>query len=59
MARCVVRRRLRCNAAARLLPSRSIAVICWRALEAAVTPAALTRIRLWETGGHYVDYHGT
>jgi len=35
-----------------------IAVLCWRVLEPAVQPAALKRIRLWETDRNYVDYHG-
>jgi len=39
--------------------AENIAVICWRVLEPALKPAALKRIRLWETDRNYVDYHGT
>ncbi len=37
----------------------NIAVVCWRVLAPAVTPARLKRIRLWETERIYVDYEGT
>jgi 6-pyruvoyltetrahydropterin/6-carboxytetrahydropterin synthase len=44
---------------AKLNPTaENIAVVCWRALEPAVRPATLKRIRLWETDRNYVDYHG-
>jgi len=39
--------------------AENIAVISWRVLEPALRPAALKRIRLWETDRNYVDYHGT
>ena len=39
--------------------AENIAVVCWRVLEPAVRPAALKRIRLWETDRNYVDYDGT
>jgi 6-pyruvoyltetrahydropterin/6-carboxytetrahydropterin synthase len=38
--------------------AENIAVVCWRALEPAVRPATLVRIRLWETERNYVDYEG-
>jgi 6-pyruvoyltetrahydropterin/6-carboxytetrahydropterin synthase len=45
---------------AELTPTaENIAVVCWRVLEPALKPAALKRIRLWETDRNYVDYHGT
>jgi 6-pyruvoyltetrahydropterin/6-carboxytetrahydropterin synthase len=39
--------------------AENIAVVCWRVLEPALKPAALKRIRLWETDRNYVDYYGT
>jgi 6-pyruvoyltetrahydropterin/6-carboxytetrahydropterin synthase len=39
--------------------AENIAVVCWRQLEAAVQPATLVRIRLWETERNYVDYDGS
>jgi 6-pyruvoyltetrahydropterin/6-carboxytetrahydropterin synthase len=39
--------------------AENIAVVCWRVLQPAVLPAALKRVRLWETDRTYVDYHGT
>jgi 6-pyruvoyltetrahydropterin/6-carboxytetrahydropterin synthase len=39
--------------------AENIVAICWRVLEPALRPAALKRIRLWETDRNYVDYHGT
>ncbi len=39
--------------------AENIAVVSWRVLEPALRPAALKRIRLWETDRNYVDYHGT
>jgi 6-pyruvoyltetrahydropterin/6-carboxytetrahydropterin synthase len=38
--------------------AENIAVVCWRLLDAAVRPATLVRIRLWETDRNYVDYEG-
>jgi 6-pyruvoyltetrahydropterin/6-carboxytetrahydropterin synthase len=38
--------------------AENIAVVCWRVLAPALKPAALQRIRLWETDRNYVDYHG-
>lgn len=35
-----------------------LAVAFWGILAPLVEPAKLTRIRLWETPRHYVDYHG-
>ena len=39
--------------------AENIAVVCWRLLAPAVAPAALVRIRLWETERNYVDYEGS
>lgn len=39
--------------------AENIAVVCWRLLEPAVSPATLVRIRLWETERNYVDYDGS
>ena len=39
--------------------AENIAVVSWRALQPAVRPATLKRIRLWETDRNYVDYDGT
>lgn len=39
--------------------AENIAVVSWRVLEPVLRPAALKRIRLWETDRNYVDYHGT
>ena len=38
--------------------SENIVVQCWRVLAPAVAPAALTRLRLWETENNYVEYEG-
>jgi hypothetical protein len=59
MARCVVIRRLWHDAARQLSHPRSITVIGCRGREAALAPAAPTRIRLSETSRHHLDYHGT
>ena len=39
--------------------AENIAVVCWGLLAAAVQPATLVRIRLWETERNYVDYDGS
>lgn len=39
--------------------AENIVVVCWRVLEAALRPARLVHLRLWETERNYVDYHGT
>jgi 6-pyruvoyltetrahydropterin/6-carboxytetrahydropterin synthase len=38
--------------------SENIVVQCWRVIEPHVTPARLTRLRLWETENNYVEYEG-
>ena len=38
--------------------TENIVVQCWRLIEPHVAPARLTRIRLWETENHYVEYEG-
>ncbi|GAC1696342.1 MAG: 6-carboxytetrahydropterin synthase [Gemmatimonadaceae bacterium] len=38
--------------------SENIAVACWRALEPAIRPGRLTKLRLWETENNYVEYDG-
>jgi 6-pyruvoyltetrahydropterin/6-carboxytetrahydropterin synthase len=38
--------------------AENIVVACWRVLEPAVKPAALTKLRLWETDNNYVEYEG-
>lgn len=38
--------------------SENIVVACWRVLAPRVAPAALTRLRLWETENNYVEYDG-
>ena len=38
--------------------SENIVVQCWRVLAPRVAPAALTRLRLWETENNYVEYEG-
>jgi len=39
--------------------AENIVVACWRALEAHVAPARLTRLVLWETPHNYVEYTGS
>jgi len=39
--------------------AENIAVVAWRVLQPALRPAALKRIRLWETDRNYVDYDGS
>jgi 6-pyruvoyltetrahydropterin/6-carboxytetrahydropterin synthase len=38
--------------------AENIVVQCWRAIDALVAPATLTRLRLWETENNYVEYEG-
>ena len=38
--------------------AENIVVQCWRAIDAHVAPAKLTRLRLWETENNYVEYEG-
>ena len=38
--------------------AENIVIACWLRLEPALKPARLTRLRLWETENHYVDYDG-
>lgn len=38
--------------------AENIVIACWQRLEPALKPARLTRLRLWETENHYVDYDG-
>ena len=38
--------------------TENIVVAIWRLLEPAVRPAALVRLRLWETENNYVEYEG-
>ena len=38
--------------------TENIVVACWRRLEPALRPARLTRLKLWETENHYVEYEG-
>ncbi|MFI5312379.1 MAG: 6-carboxytetrahydropterin synthase [Gemmatimonadales bacterium] len=38
--------------------TENIIVAAWRRIEPALRPARLTRLRLWETENHYVEYEG-
>lgn len=38
--------------------TENLVLACWRVLAPLVTPARLTRLRLWETENHYVEYDG-
>ena len=38
--------------------TENIVVKCWNLLEPALKPARLTRLKLWETENHYVEYEG-
>lgn len=38
--------------------SENLVVAIWNVLAQRVAPAALTRLRLWETEHNFVDYHG-
>lgn len=57
MPRCVVTRRVHCNAAHRLFTPRCSNAEHERTFGVCRTPTF--RIRLWETDRNYVDYHGT
>lgn len=42
-----------------IIPStENLVVACWRILAPKVTPARLTRLKLWETENHYAEYDG-
>jgi 6-pyruvoyltetrahydropterin/6-carboxytetrahydropterin synthase len=36
--------------------TENLVLACWRILAPAVAPARLTRLKLWETENHYVEY---
>ena len=38
--------------------TENLVVACWRILAPTVAPARLTRLKLWETENHYVEYDG-
>ncbi|MEX2180931.1 MAG: 6-carboxytetrahydropterin synthase [Gemmatimonadaceae bacterium] len=38
--------------------TENLVVACWRILAPKVAPARLTRLKLWETENHYVEYDG-
>jgi 6-pyruvoyltetrahydropterin/6-carboxytetrahydropterin synthase len=38
--------------------TENLVLACWRILAPLVTPARLTKLRLWETENHYVEYEG-
>lgn len=38
--------------------TENLVLACWRILAPLVAPARLSRLRLWETENHYVDYEG-
>lgn len=38
--------------------TENLVVECWRILAPLVSPARLTRLQLWETENHYVEYDG-
>ena len=38
--------------------TENLVLVCWRILAPHVAPARLSRLRLWETENHYVDYEG-
>jgi 6-pyruvoyltetrahydropterin/6-carboxytetrahydropterin synthase len=38
--------------------TENLVLACWRILAPAVAPARLTRLKLWETENHYVEYDG-
>ena len=39
--------------------AENIVVACWGVLSPHVAPAALTKLRLWETENNYVEYEGS
>lgn len=38
--------------------TENLVVACWRILAPLIGPARLTKMRLWETENHYVEYDG-
>jgi 6-pyruvoyltetrahydropterin/6-carboxytetrahydropterin synthase len=38
--------------------TENLVLACWRILAPKVAPARLTRLKLWETENHYVEYDG-
>lgn len=38
--------------------TENLVVACWHVLEPKIAPARLTRLKLWETENHYVEYDG-
>lgn len=38
--------------------TENLVLACWRILAPKVGPARLTRLKLWETENHYVEYDG-
>lgn len=38
--------------------TENLVLVCWRILAPHMAPARLSRLRLWETENHYVDYEG-
>lgn len=38
--------------------TENLVLACWRILAPHVAPARLSKLRLWETENHYVDYDG-
>ena len=38
--------------------TENLVLACWRILAPLVAPARLSKLRLWETENHYVDYEG-
>ena len=39
--------------------SENIVIACWRQIQPLLPPAALVRLRLWETENNYVEYDGS
>jgi 6-pyruvoyltetrahydropterin/6-carboxytetrahydropterin synthase len=39
--------------------SENIVLACWRQIQPLLAPAALVRLRLWETENNYVEYDGS
>ena len=39
--------------------AENIVVACWQVIAPHVAPAALTKLRLWETENNYVEYEGS
>ena len=38
--------------------TENLIVACWHILAPRVAPGKLTRLKLWETENHYVEYDG-